>query len=219
MFYQFLGLTPIFPIRGQTQKRIKHGSDPTPSHFLLLATLFLILAGCAQQMANQPRYDPLQKSDFYPDTLSARPLPAGVISRSYVDKDELLETGMVDGKPSDQFPFPISADVLARGRQRYNIYCSPCHDYAGTGNGMAAKRGFRRFPSSFHTDAMRSNPAGHFFDVMTNGFGAMPPYANPIEARDRWAIVAYIRALQLSEWATTNDVPADQRQKLEAEKR
>jgi mono/diheme cytochrome c family protein len=187
--------------------------------FRSLALFGLLSAGCAQQMANQPRYDPLQKSDFYPDTMSARPLPAGVISRSYVDKDELLETGMVDGKPSDQFPFPVTKDVLERGRQRYNIFCSPCHDYVGTGKGMAAKRGFKRFPPSFHSETMRADPAGHFFDVITNGFGAMQPYANSIEARDRWAIVAYIRALQLSEWASAGDVPADQRQKLEAEKR
>jgi len=187
--------------------------------FLKLAVAIGTLAGCTQQMADQPRYDPLQKSEFYADKMSARPLPAGVIERSYVENDELLDSGMIDGKPATQFPFPITQDVLERGKQRYNIYCSPCHDYVGYGKGMAARRGFRRQPASFHTEELRTSPSGHFFEVMTNGFGAMPPYVNQIEVRDRWAIVAYIRALQLSEWATINDVPADQRQRLEAEKR
>ena len=186
---------------------------------VLMALAMLTTAACTQNMATQPRYDPLEASDFFPDSSSARPLPIGTISRDYVMKTEFGETGMIGGKPADRFPFPITAEVMRRGQQRYNIYCSPCHDYVGTGNGMAARRGFRRMPASFHTEDMRMSPPGHFFDVMTNGFGSMPPYANQIAARDRWAITAYIRALQLSQWATVDSVPEDERRRLEQERR
>ena len=186
---------------------------------VLMALAMLTTAACTQNMATQPRYDPLEASDFFPDSSSARPLPIGTISRDYVMKTEFGETGMIGGKPADRFPFPITAEVMRRGQQRYNIYCSPCHDYVGTGNGMAARRGFRRMPASFHTEDMRMSPPGHFFDVMTNGFGSMPPYANQIAARDRWAITAYIRALQLSQWTTLDSVPEDERRRLEQERR
>ena len=192
------------------------------SAFLILMVLILCLVfsiACTQQMAQQPRYDPLEKSDFFADTMSARPLPVGVIARDYAEADELFDTGMENGKPAEEFPFPITREVLDRGRQRYDIYCSPCHDYVGTGDGMAARRGFRRHPASFQSDVMRASPPGHFFDVMTNGFGAMPSYAGQIVPHDRWAIVAYIRALQLSQSTTADDVPADERNKLDSEKR
>jgi mono/diheme cytochrome c family protein len=169
-------------------------------------------------MADQPSYHPLQASDFFPNDSSARPLPTGVVPHDYVAQQELLDTGMINGKAADRFPFPIDNSIMLRGQQRYNIYCVPCHDYLGTGDGMAARRGFKRKPASFQTEEMRAAPAGHFFDVMTNGFGAMPSYANQIPVRDRWAITAYIRALQLSQSATINDVPPDERQRLEAEK-
>ena len=184
----------------------------------LLCLLWLGLSSCTQQMADQPRYDPLQASDFFPNGSSARPLPADVVPRDYVVKEELLDTGMINGKPADKFPFPIDNAVMLRGQQRYNVYCSPCHDYLGTGEGIVARRGFKRKPASFQSDEMRAAPAGHFFDVMTNGFGAMPSYSNQIPVRDRWAIIAYVRALQLSQSAGINDVPADERQRLEAEK-
>jgi mono/diheme cytochrome c family protein len=180
--------------------------------------LVVLLASCTQQMADQPRYDPLQASDFFPNGSSARPLPDGVIPHDY-PKQDWRDTGMINGKPADRFPFPIDNAVMLRGQERYNIYCSPCHDYIGTGNGMAAIRGFQRKPASFHSTELRAAPVGHFFDVMTNGFGSMPSYANQIPVRDRWAITAYIRALQLSQSATINDVPAAERQKLESEKR
>jgi mono/diheme cytochrome c family protein len=184
----------------------------------LLCVVWLILGGCTQQMADQPRYDPLRASTFFPNGSSARPLPAGVIPHDYVTKEELLDTGMLNGKAAVKFPFSVDGSLMLRGRERYNIYCSPCHDYLGTGMGIAARRGFKRMPPSFQTDGLRSAPAGHFFDVMTNGFGAMPSYANQIPVRDRWAITAYIRALQLSQSATINDVPAGERQRLGEEK-
>jgi mono/diheme cytochrome c family protein len=183
-----------------------------------LCLLCLIPVSCTQQMADQPRYGPLQASDFFANGSSARPLPTGVIPHDYIPKDELRDTGTVNGKPADRFPFPIDNALMLRGRERYNIYCSPCHDYVGTGDGMAARRGFQRKPASFQSDEMRATPAGHFFDVITNGFGSMPSYANQIPVRDRWAITAYIRALQLSQSASINDVPADDRRRLEAEK-
>jgi hypothetical protein len=185
---------------------------------VFLVFLLFLLSACTQQMADQPRYDPLQYSDFYPNGSSARPLPDGVIPHDYIAKEEWRDTGMIKGKPADRFPFPVDKDFMLRGRQRYDIYCSPCHDYLGTGNGMAARRGFERKPASFQTDEMRAAPVGHFVDVITNGFGAMPSYANQIPVRDRWAITAYVRALQLSQSATLADVPPDRRQQLESEK-
>jgi mono/diheme cytochrome c family protein len=169
-------------------------------------------------MANQPRYDPLEASDFFPNGSSARLLPTGVIPHDYVMRDELRDTGMINGKPADKIPYTLDSDLMSRGQQRYNIYCSPCHDYLGTGNGMAARRGFKRKPASFQSDDLRTAPAGHFFDVITNGFGAMSSYANQIQVRDRWAITAYIRALQLSQSAAIGDVPVDERQRLQSEK-
>jgi hypothetical protein len=186
--------------------------------FCLLCLLLLVLSSCTQQMADQPRYDPLQASDFFPNGSSARPLPGGVIPRDYVIKEDLLDTGMINGKPAGMFPFPVDKAVMLRGQQRYNIYCSPCHDYIGTGEGIVARRGFKRKPASFQTDDLRAAPVGHFFDVITNGFGSMPSYENQIPVRDRWAIIAYVRALQLSQSAGINDAPAAERQRLEAEK-
>jgi mono/diheme cytochrome c family protein len=165
-------------------------------------------------MSEQPRYDPFEPSDFFPDRLSARPLPAGVISRTFTETDELLDTGMMGGQPATRFPFPMTMDVMARGQERYNIYCVPCHDFVGTGNGMAAIRGFRRQPATFHSEQLRSAPHGHFFDVITNGFGAMPSYANQIAVPDRWAVIAYIRALQLSQSVTAAELSAEDRQRL-----
>jgi mono/diheme cytochrome c family protein len=165
-----------------------------------MASLLLLLSGCRQYMSEQPRYDPFDPSDFFPDRLSARPLPPGVVSRSFVQPDGINQD---DGGPqaATRFPFRITTESMERGQQRYNIYCSPCHDFAGTGIGMVAVRGFRSLPQSFHTEQLRSAPDEYFFDVMTNGFGAMPTYANVISVQDRWAILAYIRALQLSQFA------------------
>jgi len=183
-------------------------------HRLIISTL-LLLSACRQQMADQSRYDPLEESSFFPDHRSARPLPVGVIARGFLDDDELLYTGRVNGQLATTFPFEITTAVLTRGRDRYNIFCSPCHDYVGSGNGMAVRRGFRRGPPSFHTDRLREAPPGHFFDVISNGFGAMNDYAVPIKPRDRWTIVAYIRALQYSQNANIRDLPAQDQQELE----
>jgi hypothetical protein len=166
-------------------------------------------------MADQPRYEPLEESTFFPDHRSARPLPAGVVARGFLNEDDLLFTGRINGQLAARFPFEITGDVLERGRERYDIFCTPCHDHVGTGNGMAVRRGFRRGPPTFHMDRLRDAPAGHFYDVITNGFGAMNDYAAQIKPRDRWAIVAYIRALQLSQNTKAQDLSTEDRQQLE----
>ena len=159
-------------------------------------------------MANQPRYDPLEPSDFFADGMSARPRIAGTVARGELAIDPVVASGKMNGQDVDGFPMPVTAQTLNRGEERYNIYCSACHGRTGDGNGMIPSRGYRH-PPSFHTELLRSAKTGHFFDVMTNGFGAMPSYAHQIPVNDRWAIVAYIRALQMSQNATINDVPAD----------
>ena len=164
-------------------------------------------------MHDQPKYIPLRESTFFSDARSARPIVAGTVARGYLEDDELLYTGKLNGADAAMFPFAIDGRVMARGQERFNIYCSPCHGRAGFGDGMVVRRGYRA-PPSFHQDRLRAAPPGHFFDVITNGFGAMPDYAAQIRAEDRWAIAAYVRALQLSEHATVNDVPPDERQKL-----
>jgi hypothetical protein len=175
----------------------------------------LILAGCQQKMADQPRYEPLAKSDFFGDDRSARPLVEGTVARDHLKSDEAFYTGKTSGRLTETLPFPVSKDVLLRGRERFDIFCSPCHDRIGTGQGMVVKRGFRP-PPSFHIERLRTAPSGYFFDVITHGFGIMPDYAAQVSPQDRWAIVAYIRALQLSQNAKLTDVPEAERRTLEA---
>ena len=182
---------------------------------LACLTALLLALGCQQKMANQPRYDPLEKSDFFADGMSARPRVPGTLARGELSTDPFFDTGKVNGALANGFPYAVTREVLDRGHERYNIYCTPCHGRIGDGNGMIAARGFRR-PPSFHTDTLRAATTGHLFDVMTNGFGAMPPYGKMIPTRDRWAIVAYIRALQLSQHASLDAVPLSARAQLDA---
>jgi hypothetical protein len=183
------------------------------SFFLVL----LAAASCRQSMANEPRYRTYQESDFFPNGSSARPLPQGTVSQER-DLNQRIVNGTVNGQPADTIPFQVTLELLRRGQQRFDVFCTPCHDHLGTGQGMAVRRGFRVPPPSFHTDRLRSEPPGYFFDVITKGFGVMPSYAFQIPARDRWAIVAYVRALQLSWSASAADVPPEELKKLEAEK-
>jgi len=180
-----------------------------------LVLLGVLGAGCRQDMHDQPREKPLAKSDFYADHRSARPLVAGTVARGQLRDDEALYTGKNGRVLATAFPFPITAEVLARGQQRFQIYCTPCHGRLGNGGGMVVQRGFKR-PTSFHIDRLREAPPGYFFDVMTNGFGAMSDYSAQVPVKDRWAIVAYIRALQLSQHATLADVPESRRAELDA---
>jgi mono/diheme cytochrome c family protein len=172
--------------------------------------LGLALAGCRQDMHDQPKYKPYRESDFFGDRRSARPQVEGTVARGMLHEDTHLYAGKVDGALAETFPFPVTAAVLQRGRERYGIYCTPCHGLAGYGDGMVVTRGYRK-PSSFHVDRLRGERPGYFYDVITNGFGAMPDYAAQIPVEDRWAIVGYVRALQLSQNASVADVPAGQR--------
>ena len=174
-----------------------------PGKSLLLLGL-LVGAACRQAMEDQPRYEPLEASTFFGDGRSARPLIPGTVARGHLDDA---------APPADAPPFTVTLQVLDRGQERYDIFCSPCHDRVGTGDGMIVRRGYRP-PPSLHVDRLRVAPIGHFFDVMTAGFGAMPDYAAQIRAEDRWAIIAYVRALQLSGHATLADVPSAERDKI-----
>jgi mono/diheme cytochrome c family protein len=186
----------------------------TRSVAMLLAFVLLAASACRQDMHDQPKFIPLRESTFFADVRSARPLVEGTVARDHLRDDPLLYTGKVDGTDSTVLPFPVDSTLMARGQERFNIYCSPCHGRTGMGDGMVVRRGYRH-PPSLHDPRVRDAPVGHFFDVMTNGFGAMPDYAAQVPVRDRWAIAAYIRALQFSEHATVADVPEAERGRLE----
>ena len=166
-------------------------------------------------MHDQPKYKPLAESDFFGDGRAARPLLPGTVARGQLREDELLYTGKVGGAFAERLPVPIDMSLLQRGRERYGIFCAPCHGTSGEGDGMIVRRGYRK-PSTFHVDRLRNERAGYFFDVMTSGFGAMPDYAAQVSVQDRWAIVGYIRALQLSQHATLAEVPPARRAELGA---
>jgi mono/diheme cytochrome c family protein len=184
--------------------------------FAIAATLTATLSGCYQKMGiAQPAFDPYQPSDFFDDKSSARPMVEGTIPHGMLRDDDFLYTGKVGGQYVTSFPFPITKDVLDRGEQRFNIYCSMCHGRTGEGDGMIVRRGYKK-PPSYHSVDIVSQPNGFYFETITNGFGVMPPYAPQVPVEDRWAIVAYIRALQLSQSATVADIPPDELSKLEA---
>ena len=170
---------------------------------LALAVLVIGSAACRQDMHDQPKYEPLEAGAMFTDGQSARPVIADTVARGQLDDDEQLYTGKVNGQLADTFPFAVTPDMINRGQERFDVFCSPCHDRAGTGRGMVVRRGYRQ-PPSLHDSRLKSAPTGYFFDVMTNGFGAMPDYRGQIPPADRWAIVAYIRALQ----RTTGPPPA-----------
>jgi cbb3-type cytochrome c oxidase subunit III len=173
-------------------------------------------AACRQDMHDQPRYKPLASTDAFVDGRSARlPVP-GTVARGQLHEDTLLYTGKVDGRFSRVFPFPITRQVMERGRERFDIFCSPCHDRLGTARGMVVRRGLSQ-PPSFHIDRLRDVENGYLFDVITNGFGRMASYAAQVPVEDRWAIVAYLRVLQYSQHAPLSDVPPDARRRLDAD--
>ena len=179
----------------------------------LVVFALIALVSCRQKMANQPRYDPFESSDFFTDGMAARPRVAGTVARGELNVTDFFSTGKIGGQDGNGFPMAVTRALVDRGNERFDVYCAPCHGRLGDGAGMVPSRGYRR-PPSFHTQALRQQPTGHFFDVMTNGFGSMPSYRTMIPPQDRWAIIAYIRALQLSQNATVADVPADQRAAL-----
>ena len=181
---------------------------------IIVVALSSALVACRQDMHDAPRYEPLEASTFFSDGRASRPLVANTVARGQLREDELLFTGKIGGQLATEFPMPVTAEMMARGQERFNVFCSPCHGRTGVGDGMIVERGFRK-PPSYHEDRLRNAPVGYFFDVMTHGFGAMQDYAAQVPVADRWAIAAYIRALQLSQRAPVDDVPADRRGDLD----
>jgi cytochrome c1 len=178
---------------------------------LCAAALLFFAAGCEnlhQDMGNQPKNKALSPSDFFGDGRSERPLIENTVARGALANDELFVP-----KESNAFPLPVNIQLLERGEERYKIYCTPCHGLQGDGNGMVAMRGMKH-PPSYHDDRLRKEPNGYIYDVITNGFGAMLGYSAQIPPADRWAIIAYVRALQLSRNAPVSELPADLRSKL-----
>ena len=177
------------------------------SHLRQIAPLALVivLAGCRLDMHVQPRENPLAKSDFYPDHRSARPVVEGTVARGELRADRYFYTGKMGNNPGDYMPFAVTREDLERGQVRYNIYCAPCHSRVGDGNGYIASRGFSRKPPSFHIERLEKAPVGYIYGVIAEGFGIMPDYSSQIPPMDRWRIVAYVRALQLSQHATAAD--------------
>ena len=184
---------------------------------VLPALLLLASTGCElrQRMFDQPRYEALEASDFFEDGQSSRLPVEGTIARGHLRLDSHLYEGKVNGELATTMPLEVTEELLLRGRQRYDIYCSPCHDQIGRGNGVVVQRGLKKRPPSLHEQRLIDSPIGHFFDVSTNGFGAMYSYASRVSVHDRWAIAAYIRALQLSQRAQLQDLSAEDRKHFE----
>lgn len=178
--------------------------------------LALVCVACRQDMHDQPKLEPLEASTFFADGRAMRPKVPGTVARGELDLDDHFWRGKVDGQLATTLPaeLPLDRKLLERGRQRYDIFCAPCHGLVGDGGGMVVERGMRR-PPSLHIERLRDAPLGYYFDVITNGFGAMYDYSDRIPPADRWAIAAYVRALQASQSATIAEVPADERAKLE----
>lgn len=185
--------------------------------FVLGAMALVTLCGCRQEMYDQPKYEPLEKSGFYSDARASRPYVEGTVPRGALDAPVApLPPG---GAPSPAaltatLPMPLTRELLARGRERFEIFCTPCHDRTGSGRGMVVRRGYRQ-PPSYHIERLRDAPVGHFYDVMTRGLGAMPDYAQQIPPDDRWAIAAYVKALQLSQRTTIAELPPEDRARVE----
>ena len=195
------------PILGRSLYKGRIPRTPIAGLVLLIA----LTSGCRLDMHVQPRQNPLSRSDFYADQRSARPPVEGTVARGQLNDDSYFYTGKIGNNPGDQMPFRVTKEILERGRERYDIFCAPCHSRVGDGNGFVPSRGFARKPPSYHIQRLQKAPLGYFFDVITNGFGIMPDYASQIPPQDRWDIVAYVRALQLSQNATMADVPAGQK--------
>jgi hypothetical protein len=184
-----------------------------PLRYIAVLAFACATIACRRDMQDQPKYIPLRPSDFFADGRSARPIPEGTVARGELRADKVFFTGKRGDLYVDQIPFPVTREVLERGRERFNIYCTPCHSRLGDGRGMIVQRGFKR-PPSYHIDRLRTAPVGYFYDVISNGFGAMADYSAQIAPRDRWTIAAYIRVLQFSQQASINDVPPEHRQDL-----
>lgn len=183
------------------------------SALLLMLCAVVLAAGC-NNMSDQPRVDAQEQSELFDDAMGARPLVEGAVPRGHLEEDDAYYRGVVDGLFVQHNPAELTPPLLWRGRERFDIYCSPCHGRVGDGQGMIVQRGFPA-PPSFHDPRLRQAADGYLFDVISNGFGKMMPYRSQVETADRWAIVAYVRVLQLSQNASYEDVPPEQRSLLE----
>ena len=181
----------------------------------VIAALTLLGAACRQDMHDAPRYEAFEASTSFADGRASRTAPAGTVARGWLREDEALYTGKVNGQLVEAVPFAVTYDDLKRGQERFNIFCTPCHGRLGDGQGMVVQRGLRQ-AASYHQDRLRQERIGYFYDVITNGFGAMQGYAEQVPVRDRWLIASYVRALQYSQYAPVNDVPADRRRELDS---
>ena len=184
------------------------------NYLLALLASTALVAGCRQDMHDGPRYEAFEASSTFPDNRASRTAPAGTVARGWLRDDEALYAGKINGETVDQFPFAIDRTDLVRGQERFNIYCTPCHGRLGDGQGMVVQRGLRQ-AASYHQDRLRQERVGYFYDVITNGFGAMSDYSAQVTVKDRWAIAAYVRVLQLSQYAPLEVVPAAARAALE----
>jgi mono/diheme cytochrome c family protein len=187
----------------------------TPRLVSVIVIALLSIVACRRDMQDQPKYKPLGESRFFADGRDSRPIPPGTIARDEIADTDPIHTGSANGAFLETIPLPVNATLLERGRDRFNIYCSPCHGQTGNGYGMVRQRGFW-IPANLHTERLRSVPPGYIYQVIKNGYGAMPDHGDQIPVNDRWAIVAYLRALQLSRDANISDVPPDLRQQLGA---
>ncbi len=172
----------------------------TPGMIPVVILFLILITGCRQDMFNQPKYEDYEPAEFFRDSASVRPLADGTVSQSwYKDADPHFYYGVIDSEFVETFPYDITQNVLYRGQEQFNVYCAPCHNYTGNGDGIIVRRGFARYPPSFHIQRLRDAEPGYIFDVITHGKGLMYGYAARIQPEDRWAIVAYIQALQLSQ--------------------
>jgi len=187
-------------------------------YWFICLILTAAAAGCRRDMFQQPSSKPLATSDFFrADYMASRPLVTHTVARGHLEADQAFYRGKIGTNLVTTFPIAISRETLERGRERFDIYCAPCHGRTGAGNGMIVQRGYPA-PPSYHIDRLRQAPAGHFFDVITQGYGVMYSYAQRVEPADRWAIAAYLRVLQQSQDGRVSDVPPDQRAELERAK-
>ena len=200
-----------------SEDRVLRGGAPGGRALPILLAVLVFLVGCRPDMTNQPKATPLSESDFFSNGANARRPPAHTVARGDAHEDTAFYTGQTNGTYVTQLPVKLTRDFMIRGRERFDAICAECHDRTGSGNGMVVQRGFPQ-PPSFHVDRMRNAPIGHFFDVMTNGYGVMYSYATRVEPGDRWAIAAYIRALQLSHNAALSDVDSADRATLDSKK-
>jgi hypothetical protein len=197
-----------------TLRQTLRAAARSASALLVLGVALVGATGCRQDMHDQPKIKVYREADFFADRRGVRPIPEGTVARGFLQEDQHMYAGRAGEDFTNEFPFPVTREVLERGRQQYDVFCAPCHGLAGLGNGMVVQRGFRP-PPSFDNEEVRNQPVGYYFDVMTNGFGAMPDYRAQVSPGDRWAIAAYIRALQFSQRANIADLPADLRQRIQ----